>query len=209
MVINANEHIKEGIVMLLETTPFFFKDEKTLIKDKKLGFKFLNTYLFKHKKFIIQLIIGLLVSSIIQLIFPFLTQSIVDIGIKNQDIQFIYLILFSQLFLFIGKLSINIIRSWILLHLSTRINISLISDFFIKLMSLPISFFDTRMTGDLLERIKDHERIEKILTTSSLNVVFSLFNILMLGFILILYNIEIFLIFFIGSVFYILWITLF
>ncbi len=205
---NANETTKEGIVLLLETTPEFYTYNTTK-KDKKLGFSFLKNYIFKHKKFIFQLIIGLLVSSIIQLSFPFLTQSIVDVGIKNQDINFVYLILFSQLFLFIGKMGINIIQSWILLHLSTRINISLISDFFVKLMKLPISFFDTRMTGDLLERIKDHERVEKIITTSSLNVIFSLFNLLILGFILSLYDIKIFLIFFIGSFLFVLWIILF
>ena len=124
-------------------------------KDEKFGFKFIFKYLFKYKKFIIQLIIGLLAGSLLQLILPFLTQSIVDVGIKNQDIDFVYLILFAQLFLFIGKAALEIIRSWILLHLSTRINISLISDFFIKLMKLPISYFDVRMTGDLLQRIND------------------------------------------------------
>lgn len=206
---NADEQTKEGVTMLLEVTPDFYKDGVGFIKEEKLGIGFLKTYLLKHKKFLFQLLIGLIASTIIQIIFPFLTQSIVDVGIKNQDYNFIYLILTAQLFLFLGKISINVIRSWILLHLSTRINISLISDFFIKLMRLPIAFFDTRMTGDLLERIKDHERVEKILTTSSLDVIFSFINLLIFGFILLYYNFKIFLIFFFGSVFYVLWITLF
>ncbi|WP_075341659.1 peptidase domain-containing ABC transporter [Tenacibaculum agarivorans] len=205
----ADETTEEGVVMLLETTPDFLKDSLESKKDKKLGISFLNAYILKHREFVIQLFIGLISSTIIQFIFPFLTQSIIDVGIKNQDVNFIYLVLTAQLFLFFGKLSINVIRSWILLHLSTRINISLISDFFIKLMKLPIAFFDTRMTGDLLERIKDHERVEKILTSSSLDVIFSLFNLIVFGFILLYYNIKIFFIFFLGSGLYVLWITLF
>ena len=119
--------------------------------------------------------------SLLELIFPFLTQSIVDVGIQNQNIHFIYLILFAQLFLFIGKTALELIRSWILLHLSTRINISLISDFFIKLMNMPISFFDVRMTGDIMQLTNDYHRIERILTTSSLNVLFSLINMFIKG----------------------------
>lgn len=206
---SANEETEEGVTMLLETTPDFFEDDFNPKKDKKLGVNFLSKYVFKHKKFLYQLLIGLIASTIIQLIFPFLTQSIVDIGIENLDYNFIYLILTAQLFLFIGKISISVIRSWILLHLSARINISLISDFFIKLMQLPIAFFDTRMTGDLLERIKDHERVEKIVTTSSLDVIFSFFNLIVFGLILLYYNVKIFSVFFIGSILYILWITLF
>ena len=168
---NADENTEEGIALLVEPTPKFYQSE--FDKDEKFGFHFIFKYLFKYKKFVVQLIIGLLAGSLLQLIFPFLTQSVVDVGIKNQDINFIYLILIAQLFLFVGKAALEIIRSWILLHLSTRINISLISDFFIKLMKLPISYFDVRMTGDLLQRINDHKRIERILTTSSLTVLFS------------------------------------
>ena len=205
---NANEYTEEGVVLLLEPTPKFYdtdfeKDEPTL------GFSFLSKYVFKYKRFLWQLIIGLVASSLLQLILPFLTQSIVDVGIKNQDIHFIYLILFAQLALFIGRTSIEVIRSWILLHLSTRINISLVSDFFIKLMKLPIAFFDTRMTGDILQRINDHKRIERILTTSSLNVLFSTVNLILFSLILAFYNISIFGIFIIGSLLYFAWIGIF
>jgi ATP-binding cassette subfamily B protein len=205
---NATSETEEGIALLLETTPQFF-DAEYDDKEKTLGFKFLATYLLKYKSFIIQLIIGLLAGSLLQLIFPFLTQSIVDVGIKNQDIHFIYLILFAQLALFIGRTAVEVIRSWILLHLSTRINISLISDFFIKLMSLPIAFFDTRMTGDILQRINDHRRIERILTTSSLNVLFSMVNLVIFGLVLLYYNVSIFGIFIIGSTLYFFWIAIF
>jgi len=205
---NATENTEEGIALLLEPTPKFY-DSDFNDKEKSLGFSFLSKYLFRYKKFLVQLIIGLLAGSLLQLIFPFLTQSIVDVGIKNQDIHFIYLILFAQLALFVGRTSIEVIRGWILLHLSTRINISLISDFFIKLMNLPIAFFDTRMTGDILQRINDHKRIERILTTSSLNVLFSMVNLIIFGFVLAYYSLTIFTIFLVGSFLYFLWIIIF
>lgn len=204
---NATEETEEGIILLVEPTPLFYQTE--FDKDEKFGFNFIFKYLFKYKKFIIQLIIGLLAGSLLQLILPFLTQSVVDVGIKNQDLNFVYLVLFAQLFLFIGKASLEIIRSWILLHLSTRINISLISDFFIKLMKLPISFFDVRMTGDLLQRINDHKRIERILTTSSLTILFSFFNLIVFSFVLGFYSLQILGVFAIGSVLYFGWVLFF
>ncbi|WP_431166592.1 peptidase domain-containing ABC transporter [Tenacibaculum halocynthiae] len=204
---NADENTEEGIALLVEPTPRFYQEE--FEEDEKFGFSFIFKYLFKYKKFIIQLIIGLLAGSLLQLILPFLTQSVVDVGIKNQDLNFVYLILFAQLFLFVGKASLEIIRSWILLHLSTRINISLISDFFIKLMKLPISYFDVRMTGDLLQRINDHKRIERILTTSSLTVLFSFFNLIIFSLVLGFYSLQIFGVFVLGSVLYFGWVLFF
>jgi len=206
---NAAENTEEGIALLLEPTPKFYQSEFESEEKKGFGFGLLFKYIFPYKSFVIQLIIGLLAGSLLELIFPFLTQSIVDVGIQNQNIHFIYLILFAQLFLFVGKTGLELIRSWILLHLSTRINISLISDFFIKLMNLPISFFDVRMTGDIMQRINDHHRIERILTTSSLSVLFSLINMFIMGGVLAYYNLKIFAVFFIGSFLYFLWVILF
>ncbi len=205
---NATEDTEEGIALLLETTPKFYTNEFDK-EEQDFGFKFLTKYVIKYKQFLWQLIIGLLAASLLQLILPFLTQSVVDVGIKNQDVHFIYLILFAQLALFIGRTAIEVIRSWILLHLSTRINISLVSDFFIKLMNLPIAFFDTRMTGDILQRINDHKRIERILTTSSLSVLFSMMNLIVFSIVLAYYSLQIFAIFLIGSFLYFLWIILF
>ncbi|MCF6168847.1 peptidase domain-containing ABC transporter [Lutibacter sp.] len=204
---NVDEYTKEGIVLLLDPTPKFYQEE--FEQDTPFGFSFLLKYVLKYKRFLIQIAIGLLAGSLLQLIVPFLTQSVVDVGIQNQDIHFIYLILFAQLFLFLGKASLEIIRSWIMLHLSTRISISLISDFFIKLMSLPISYFDVRMTGDLMQRIQDHRRIQNILTTSSLNVLFSMFNFIIFGFVLGYYSLQIFGVFLIGSILYFTWILFF
>ncbi|MCB0408655.1 MAG: peptidase domain-containing ABC transporter [Flavobacteriales bacterium] len=206
---NANELTYEGVALLLEPTPKLQQTQTDDTDTTKRGFSFLYQYLFRYKKFIVQLAVGLIAGSLLQLIFPFLTQSVVDVGIQNQDIHFIYLVLFAQLFLFIGRTSIELIRNWILLHLSTRINISLISDFFIKLMNLPIAFFDTKMTGDIMQRINDHKRIENLLTSSSLNVLFSMFNLIVFGVVLAWYNLQIFAVFVVGSVLFFAWTVLF
>ena len=207
---NATTETEEGIALLLEPTPNFYNQEddaKSNVFNSPLWG--LEAYIRPYKSFLFQLAIGLLAGSLLQLIFPFLTQSIVDVGIQNQNLHFIYLVLFAQLFLFFGKTALELIRSWILLHLSTRINISLISDFFIKLMNLPISFFDVRMTGDIMQRINDHKRIERILTTSSLSVLFSVINMFIMGGVLAYYNLKIFAVFFIGSILYFGWVVLF
>ena len=205
---NADENTQEGIALLIDPTPKFYSDD---FDNEPLTFgpSFIAKYLLRYKRFIIQLIFGLLAGSLLQLFVPFLTQSIVDVGIQNRDIHFIYLILLAQLFLFFGRTALEIIRSWILIHLSARINISLISDFFIKLMNLPISFFDVRVTGDLMQRINDHQRIEKLLTTSSLSVLFSLINFLVFGFVLAFYSLQIFIIFMLGSALYFGWVLFF
>lgn len=206
---NATEKTIEGIALLLDPTPSFFINEFEEDEKLKFDFNYLSKYLFKYKSFIIQLCVGLFAASLLQLVVPFLTQSVVDVGIKNQDLNFIYLILFAQIALFIGRTAVEVIRSWILLHVSTRINISLISDFFIKLMQLPIAYFDVKMTGDILQRINDHKRIEQILTTSSLNVLFSMVNFIIFSFVLAYYSLQIFGIFLIGSILYFLWIKIF
>lgn len=198
---------KLGIALLLEPTPDFYSqsDEKA----NKTKFSFLFKYLKPHKKLIFQLILGLIFGSLIQLIFPFLTQSVVDFGIANNNLSFITLVLIAQLVLMISQTAVDFIRSWIMLHISTRINISLISDFLIKLMRLPIGYFDTKMTGDLMQRIGDHSRIESFLTGQTLSVLFSFVNFIIFGIILVYYSIKIFIVFLIGSVLYVLWILLF
>ncbi|WP_047098610.1 peptidase domain-containing ABC transporter [Chryseobacterium lactis] len=205
---NANENTEEGIALILETTPAFFQTEFDS-EESKASFTFLSKYLYKYKTLVIQLAVGLLAGSLLSLIFPFLTQSIVDVGIQNQDINFIYLVLLAQIMLFLGRMGIESIRSWILLHLSARINISIISDFFIKLMRLPISFFDTRMTGDIMQRINDHHRIEQLLTSSSLNTLFSLVNLIIFSIVLLFYDYRLFIVYLVGAVSYIGWIMFF
>lgn len=200
----------EGILLLLETTPDFYNDIFDInTKEKTQNFSFLFSYIRAHRKAIFQLCIGLLAGSLLQLIFPFLTQSIIDIGVQNKDVHFIYLILFAQLMVFFGRTTIEIIRNYILMHISSRINISLVSDFFVKLMKLPISYFDTKMTGDIMQRINDNHRIEAFLTGSSLSTLFSAFNFIIFSGVLVFYSVKIFIVFLIGTLFYFLWITFF
>ncbi len=205
---HANEKTEEGIVLLLEETPKLKETEADDVACKE-GMGFLWKYMANYKRYLFQLALGLFSVSILQLIFPFLTQSVVDIGIQNKDLHFLYLVLFAQLFIFLGRTIIEITRGWILLHLSTRINISLVSDFLIKLMKLPIAFFDSKMTGDIMQRIGDHSRIEQLLTNQTLNVLFSAFNFVVFGIVLGIYNLPILGIFLLGTALYFLWITFF
>jgi len=202
-----SEDEPQGICLLLEPTPDFYNQDGE-VRDKKT-FRFLFSYLKPYGKFLTQLVLGMVLGALLQLIFPFLTQAIVDIGISNQDLGFITLILIAQLVLFISQASVEFIRSWILLHISTRVNISLISDFLIKLMKLPIGFFDSKMIGDLMQRIGDHTRIENFLTVSSLNILFSMVTLVIFSVVLAIYSIKILLIFLIGSALYIVWVLLF
>ncbi len=178
-------------------------------QETKNGFKFLLKYFRLYRKYLGQLIIGLLVGSCILLIFPFLTQSIVDIGLNNNDIGFIYLILFAQLALVVGRLSVEFIRSWLLLHIGSRVNVAIISGFLQKLMALPMAFFDQKLTGDILQRIDDNNRIEEFLTSASLSILFSFFNIAVFGIVLAIFSLKIFTLFLAGTLLYILWVSLF
>ena len=198
---------EKGICLILQPAPAFYELENE--KSDHSGFTFLLPYFRLHHKLMIQLLLGFLAASVIQLIFPFLTQSMVDVGINNQDIGFIYLVLVAQLMLFAGQMSIDFIRSWILLHISTRINISILSDFLIKLMKLPMSFFDTRMIGDLMQRVIDHRRIERFLTTQTMNILFSFINLFIFGIVLAIYSWKILFVFLIGSAAYVGWMFLF
>lgn len=196
-----------GIALLLEPTQKFNNIESE--KETKLGFGILFGYLFQHKKLLFQLLLGLIVGSLLQLIFPFLTQSIVDVGINTNNLQYIYLVLSAQLMLIFGRTVVDFIRSRILLFISTRINLSILSDFWIKLMRLPLSFFDSKQTGDILQRIGDHKRIESFLTNSTITILFSFINLIVFSIVLLNYNFTIFAIFSIGSILYVFWIRLF
>lgn len=201
---------EKGIVLLLEPTADFYAQDLSSYKDLRQDrLSFLWSYLKKYRKYFGQIILGLLLGSLIQLLFPFLTQAIVDTGIGGKDIGFIWLVLLAQLMLLFSSTAISFIRSKLLLHISTRINISLISDFFIKLMKLPMKFFDTKLLGDLLQRIEDHRRVEQFLTSSSLTLFFSFFTFIIFGVVLAYYNLLIFGVFLIGTALYAVWIILF
>lgn len=199
-----------GIALLLEPSPAFHANDFSIIsKDGGLQFKNIFNYLLPYRKLVYQLFLGLIVASLLQLILPFLTQSVVDTGISTGNLSFIYVVLLAQLALFAGRMAVEFVRSWILLHISTRINLSILTDFFIKLMKLPVSFFDSKKTGDILQRMNDHGRIESFLTGSSLNTLFSLFNLLVFSVVLIAFNATIFGVFLLSTFLYSGWVILF
>jgi ATP-binding cassette subfamily B protein len=196
-----------GIILMLEPTQKFYSQDSDEERTKSSIFLF--KYFLRYKKYFSQLLLGLLLGSIFQLIFPFLTQAVVDNGIVNKDIDLVYLILLAQLILILSRMSVGFVRGWILLHISTRINISLISDFFIKLMKLSMSYFDTKLIGDLLQRMDDHERVERFITTRTLEAVFSFFTLVVFGIVLLVYSYKIFGVFLFGSLLYVIWISFF
>lgn len=197
----------EGIALLLSTTPAFYDQENE--KSADVNWNFLFRYLIRYKTLVLQLLFGLGIGSLLQLITPFLTQSVVDIGINTRNLNFVYIILIAQAMLIVGRVSVEFIRSWILLHISTRVNVSILTDFLIKLMKLPMGFFDSKMTGDIMQRMNDQRRIESFLTGSTLTTLFSLFNLIVFSVVLVYYNTTIFFVFIVSSIFYSLWIIVF
>lgn len=204
----THKELYNGISLVLSPTPKFYQEEDSKNQDK-LGWSAILNYFYSYRKLFIQLILGLFVGAVLQLITPFLTQSVVDIGISTQNLNFIHLVLIAQLALFIGQTGVNFIRSWILLHISTRVNISILTDMLIKLMKLPMKFFQTKTTGDIMQRMADQQRIESFLTGSTLNTLFSFVNLVVFGFVLAFYHAGIFLIFIGSTMLYTGWILLF
>ncbi len=198
----------QGIAMLLEPTNDFYAHSDMMAGERR-SFRFLMGYMRAYRKYFIQIVLGLLLGCILQLILPFLTQSIVDIGIAKKDIGFIWLVLMGQLMIVAGRTVMDFIRRWLILHISMRINISLVSDFFIKLLKLPMSFFDTKLMGDLLQRIGDHSRVQSFLTGQVLNTIFTFLSFIIFGIVLFIYDKFIFGIFALGSIFYGCWISAF
>lgn len=215
----TNEEMREywlstnskGVAMMLEPTPHFYDTKNASgVGEKEIhSFRFLYGYVRRYYKYFGMIAIGLALGSIIQLVLPFLTQAIVDKGIKHQDLNIILLILFGQLMLTISRTFIDFLRRWILLRISMKINISLISDFFIKLLKLPMSYFDTKLLGDLMQRMNDHGRVNNFLTQNVLNIVFSLLTLIVFSVVLVIYDKFVFLVFLIGSMLYGGWIALF
>ncbi len=204
---DVREGEAQGIVLLLEPTPEFQQREGE--KVDKSGFGFLFSYVFRYRPLIWQLVLGLVLGSLLQLVFPFLTQAVVDVGISHQDLGFIQLVLFSQFALFAGYILTDFIRGWILLHIGTRVNMNLISDFLIKLLRLPLRYFDSKQTGDLLQRIADNHRIEHFLTSGALFAAFSMVNFLVFGVVLAIFNVVIFIVFFTFTAIYLIYISVF
>lgn len=199
----------KGIVLLLEPGMNFYRDNEESDEKKLSLLTFFSSYLRPYKKLLLNLWLGLLLTAFFQLAFPFLTQAIVDVGIDNRDIGFIWLILLGQLMLFFGQTVVSFIQSWIFLHISTRVGIGLISDFLYKLMRLPLGFFDSKFTGDLMQRIGDQRRIESFLTQSTFQVILAIVTIVIFGAVLSWYSLVIFGLFLIGTLLYFGWIYAF
>ena len=200
---------EKGIVMFIEPTDNNIKIKQTNKLNRKCTFNFLYRYILQYRKYFVHIFIGLLLGCLLQLILPFLTQAIVDVGIRHGDIGFIWLVLLGELLIVTGRTATDFIRRWLLLHISMRVNISLVSDFFIKLLRLPMSFFDTKLIGDLLQRIGDHSRVQKFLTSQLLGILFSMLSFIVFGIVLLIYNRLIFVIFLAGSSLYGVWIARF
>ncbi|WP_019991132.1 peptidase domain-containing ABC transporter [Rudanella lutea] len=188
----------KGIALLLEPTPAFY-EQSALADAQPRDLRFLYQYLRPYKRYIIQILFGMLFSSVLALIMPFLTQGLVDYGIQRQDFRFIHLVLFSQLILFLGSIGVDLIRNWILLHVNTRVSVSIISNFLVKLMKLPIQFYDSKNIGDISQRISDHHRIESFLTGSTLQMLFSLVNLVVFSAVLGMHSLPILGVFALGS----------
>lgn len=199
----------EGYALLLETTPEFYLEPVKEGLAEKVSLDRLWFYFKPYKRYFVQLILGMALSSIIMLFAPFLTQSMVDNGINMQNLNFVYLILAAQLIVFVGQTLVEVLRTWILLHIGTRMNLNMLSDFFQKLLKLPVSYFEKHITGDILQRIYDHKRIENLLTVSSLSTLFSFVNLVILSFVLIKYNVTIFFVFLVSGVLGVLWTWIF
>ena len=204
---NQKEGKQEGTVLLLEPTPEFYnKEDEGRVN---LKFLYLLNYLKPYRKYIFQLILGLITASIISLIFPFLTQSLVDTGIGNSNLAFVVMVLIAQLILTLSQTANGLLRNWINLHVTSRVSISLISDFLIKLMKLPISFFDVKLIGDIMQRIGDHNRIRSFLTDSLISIIFAVITLVMYTVIMASYNLGILAVFLTGSLFYVGWVLIF
>ncbi len=205
--IHAGE--ERGIAMLLQPTPLFYQKDIGNQPGRKRTFGFLFSYLWRYRKYLAQIALGLLLGCVLQLIMPFLTQAIVDVGIKERNISFVWLILIGEFVIVIGRTVTDFIRRWLLLHISMRINVSLVSDFLIKLLRLPMSFFDTKLLGDIMQRMNDHGRVQSFMTGEVLGIAFTLLSFIVFGTVLYIYNSLIFLVFVVGSVLYGLWISSF
>ncbi len=199
----------DGIALLLEATPVFYKIQTDADRTRELGLNYILKYIKTNRLSIVKLFFWLLVGSSVQLIIPFLTQAIVDVGIKTKDVLYIYIVLVGQLVLLLSRTTSDFYRRWILLRLTNKLNLIIISDFLYKLMKLPMSFFDTRKIGDILQRVDDHTRVEKFLSSSSFSVLFSFINLVVLSVVLAIYNIPIFMVFIFSSCLYVFFIISF
>lgn len=208
----AEDGKERGIAMFLEPTEQFYKtssaDEGSRKEVRKShSLHFLWHYARGYKRQFSIVFLTLLVGSLLQLLMPFLTQGIVDWGIEGKNISLVWLILLGEFFIILGRTATDFIRRWLLLQVSMRVNIALVSDFFVKLLRLPMSFFDTKLMGDLLQRMNDHGRVQSFLTGQALGIMFTVISFVVFGVVLAYYDLTIFTVFLAGSLVYSLWLS--
>lgn len=205
----GKESDMKGVALLLEPTPVFYKETSRMGRDTHFSLSQLTTYLRPHSQSLFQVFLAMIVASLLSILLPFITQSIVDRGVALNSLGFVKTMLVAELLIVLGQLANDLIRNWLMLHMTARVSISLISDFLLKLMRLPIAFFDTKMTGDIMQRIQDHGRIQDFLTNSLLSMVMAVILLIVYGAILGGYNVTILLIFMVGTALYIVWVLFF
>ena len=200
---------RQGVVLVLEPTTAFYHETGAVVEQKPQGLRSLLDYLRKYPRLMWQLSLGMLVGTILKLTMPFLTQSIVDVGVMNNNLNFIYIFLAAQLMLMLGRNSLEAIRGWLLLYVSSRVGISLLADLVAKVMRLPVSYFNEKVVGEVMQRVEDQKRVETFLSTQLTGILFSMINLVVYTFIFILYDRTIFAIFFGATLLYLGWIKLF
>lgn len=200
---------ERGILLAIEPQANFSQRQAGEKLKRKKTFQNILGYFTPYKRSFLNLFAVMLIVTTLQALLPFISKAVIDVGIQTQDIDFINIVLIANIVIIISITLSNAVRDWILLHITARINIALISDYLIKLMKLPITFFETKMTGDILQRANDHERIRSFIMNNSLNLIFSAITFIVFGIILLVYNNFIFYTFLIGSILYILWVLAF
>lgn len=200
---------KKGFLMVLEPQLNFLDLNPGEKNNTKKTVATLLNYFKQYQKSIINLIIVMLIVTILQAFLPFISKAVIDVGVQTNDLDFVYIVLVANIIILFGVTLSNAVRDWILQHLTSRINVSLISDYLIKLLKLPVTFFENKMIGDILQRAQDHERIRNFIMNSSLNLIFSTLTFITFSVVLLIYNINIFLIFLTGSIIYVIWILAF
>lgn len=199
---------KRGVLLAVEPTAEF-KDSKAEREQKKNSFSSILKYFFPYKHNFGLIFIIMLVVTALQGMLPFISKAVIDVGIRTSDVKFIHMVLIGNISILLSVMIFNVLRDWILLHITARVNIALISDYLIKLMKLPVTFFENKLMGDILQRAQDHERIRSFIMNNSLALIFSTFTFVIFAIILLIYNAVIFYIFLAGSILYVCWVLLF
>jgi len=198
----------QGVLLAVEPTAEF-RDSKAEREQRTNSFSSILKYFFPYRRHFGLILVIMLVVTALQGMLPFISKAVIDVGIKTSDVKFINMVLIGNISILLSVMVFNVLRDWILLHITARVNIALISDYLIKLMRLPVTFFENKLMGDILQRAQDHERIRSFIMNNSLALIFSTLTFVVFTVILLIYNAVIFYIFLTGSILYICWVFLF